>query len=378
MPHKFVHIIGARPQFIKVAPLLRSFNATSDQAVGKLKQVLVHTGQHYDDDMSAIFFRDLKIPAPDYNLGVGSALHGKQTGEMLSKIEKVLLDLMPNMVIIYGDTNSTVAGALAASKLHIPVVHIEAGLRSYNRFMPEEINRIVSDHISDILMAPTPTAIKNLEGEGLGKRSYLTGDIMYDALIFNSEIADEKSQILEQLKLTKKQYLLLTVHRAENTDRIENLKKMMQVFSEISDLHYDVVFPIHPRTRKLLNENVLIKKNNSQFKIIDPVGYLDMLKLTKNARITFTDSGGLQKEAYFLNSPCVTLRNETEWSETVTGRGNIIAGTDPIDILNAFNNWENKVVNSEIDFSAGISEAFGKGNSADKMNEIILSVILNR
>lgn len=324
---KLVTIVGARPQFIKSAPF-------SDMFRKGHKEIIIHTGQHYDENMSDIFFQELAIPKPDYFLGVGSGSHGYQTGRMLEKIEQVLLKEKPDGVLVYGDTNSTLAGALAASKLHIPVFHVEAGLRSYNKQMPEEQNRILTDHISDLLFCPTKTAVENLKREGILDGVLLTGDIMADAVNRFMNLSNKfysNGKWLEVLKadnphlpqLKEKEYYLATVHRAENTD---DLMKLKCIFTALEMLDQPVLVPLHPRTRKLVGvlnisfENVII---------IQPVGYLLMLYLTKNAYMVVTDSGGLQKEAYLLKTPCTTLRNETEWIETLENGWNCLC---PINI----------------------------------------------
>jgi len=330
---KVVSVVGARPQFIKAAPVGKALRAAGHT------EVLVHTGQHYDDDMSAVFFRELEIPEPDYNLGVGSGPHGWQTGQMLMRIEEVLLVEKPDWVLVYGDTNSTLAGALAACKLRIPLAHVEAGLRSFNREMPEEHNRVLTDHCSDLLFCPTQTAVDNLAREGITKGVHLVGDTMYDAVLQFAEIARQRSTILQDLGLKPKGYLLATVHRPYNTDNPDNLRNILEAFNEIGE---SIIFPIHPRTRQRLAEFGL---NNPQSAIrnprfIEPVGYLDMLMLEQNARLILTDSGGIQKEAYFFEVPCVTLRPETEFVETVNAGWNMIVGTNRAEIVNAVNGRE--------------------------------------
>ena len=305
---KVATIVGARPQFIKCAPVSRKLRESA-------AEVLIHTGQHYDSNMSELFFHDLEIPEPDYNLGVGSGTHGEQSGEMLKQIEKVLLKEKPDYVLVFGDTNSTLAGALAAAKLCIPVAHVEAGLRSFNRRMPEEINRVVTDHLSSLLFCPTETSVNNLAREGITEGVHLVGDVMYDALLLNSRRAEEKSKILEALRLQPKSYFLATVHRAENTDDPRRLAAIVKAFEMISDI-FTVVWPVHPRTRKVL-ESYGLRKNGQSFSILDPVSYLDMLCLEKDAKGILTDSGGVQKEAYWLKVPCITLREESEWIETL-------------------------------------------------------------
>jgi UDP-N-acetylglucosamine 2-epimerase len=316
---KVATVLGARPQFIKCAPVSRELRKIATE-------ILIHTGQHYDENMSEVFFRELALPEPDYNLGVGSGPQGAQTGEMLKGIEVVLLREQPDYVLVYGDTNSTLAGALAAAKLHIPVAHVEAGLRSYNRMMPEEINRVLTDHLASLLFCPTETAVKNLAQESITKGVHLVGDVMYDALRQNTQIAERTSRILEHLQLQPKAYLLATVHRAENTDQPENLRSIFGAFVDLAASREVVVFPVHPRTRKQLAALGIAPP--AKLKMIDPVSYLDMLWLEKNAKAIMTDSGGVQKEARWLQVPCVTLREETEWVETVQAGWNILVGTD--------------------------------------------------
>lgn len=329
---RVVTVVGARPQFIKMAPVSRELRRCFDE-------VIVHTGQHYDYEMDRIFFEELSIPEPDYHLGVGSGSHGYQTGEMLKRVEEVLMKEKPDLVLVYGDTNSTLAGALAAVKLHIKVAHVEAGLRSFDKRLPEEVNRVLTDHVSDYLFAPTKTAVKNLYKEGIKDGVYLTGDVMYDALLSNIKIAQKKSMILEELRLKSKKYLLATVHRAENTDNKKNLENIIEAFIDSNEL---IVFPAHPRTQKYLKTYGLIEKvkRAENILLINPVGYLDMLILEKNARKILTDSGGVQKEAYFLKVPCITLRERTEWVETVEDGWNILVGADKEKIIRAITEFE--------------------------------------
>lgn len=323
---KVVSIIGARPQFIKCAPVSRELRHVA-------REVLVHTGQHYDDEMSGVFFRELGIPEPDYNLEVGSGSHGQQTGEMLSKVEDILVKEQPDVVLVYGDTNSTLAGALAAAKLHIPVAHVEAGLRSFNRRMPEEINRVVTDQLSDLLLCPTETAVVNLQKEGVTTGVHLVGDVMYDALWDSVEGAKQQSTILDRLKLKSCGYLLATVHRAENTDNLLRLEQIMTAFIALANSGLMIVFPVHPRTRKQLGKLSFVCPK--RLLMVDPVPYLDMVLLEVMAKLIATDSGGIQKEAYWLGVPCITLRHETEWVETVKSGWNCLVGTTPEHIINA-------------------------------------------
>lgn len=348
---KIVSIVGARPQFIKCSPVSKELRKDHHE-------ILVHTGQHYDYEMSKLFFEELGIPKPDYNLGIGSGYQGKQTGEMLVEIEKVLLKEKPDFVLVYGDTNSTLAGALAASKLHIKVGHVEAGLRSFDTSMPEEINRILTDHISYVLFAPTKTAVENLKMEGITNGVYHTGDVMYDALLHNITIA-EKSNILEQLEIVSKKYFLTTIHRQSNTDNADNLTHILEALSEING---KVIFPIHPRTQKFIKTHGLEEKLKDNVSLVKPVGYIDFLWLEKNAKKILTDSGGIQKEAYLLKIPCITLRENTEWVETVEDTWNILVGSD-----------KEKIIDAAINFTPPQkqSDHFGDGKASKKIKEIL-------
>ncbi|HBC32303.1 MAG TPA: UDP-N-acetylglucosamine 2-epimerase (non-hydrolyzing) [Clostridiales bacterium] len=329
---KIVTIIGARPQFIKAATVSRAiaeYNNSLTKGQEPIEEFLVHTGQHYDENMSDVFFEELDIPQPDYHLGIGSASHGAQTGRMLEGIEKVLLKKEPDRVLVYGDTNSTLAGALAAAKLHIPVAHVEAGLRSFNRQMPEEINRVLTDHIADMLFTPTQTAVKNLKNEGISEEKiFLVGDVMYDAALYYGKRVTEKSNILEQNHLQPRQYILTTIHRAENTDDPVRLRAIFEGLSQVAE-EIPVVLPMHPRTRVALIREGLYETVIRSLIVIPPVGYLDMVMLEKNARLIATDSGGVQKEAYFYRVPCITLRGETEWVELVEAGWNVLV--EPFD-----------------------------------------------
>ncbi|MBW6394561.1 UDP-N-acetylglucosamine 2-epimerase (non-hydrolyzing) [Thermus sp. SYSU G05001] len=308
---KILTVVGARPQFIKAAAVSRVL-----RAIPAVREVLVHTGQHYDDNMSRVFFEELEIPEPDYHLGIGGGTHGQNTGRMLEAIERVLLGERPDWVLVYGDTDSTLAGALAAAKLHIPVAHVEAGLRSFNRRMPEEINRVLTDHISDLLFGPTETAVQNLLREGISPdRIHLVGDVMYDAALYYGEKAEKHSQILRRLGLVPKGYILATVHRAENTDDPSRLRVILEALAQVHR-EVPVVIPVHPRTRKRVEALGLLSLLE-QLLAVEPVGYLDMVMLEKNAQLIATDSGGVQKEAFFYEVPCITLREETEWVELV-------------------------------------------------------------
>jgi UDP-GlcNAc3NAcA epimerase len=307
-----ISIVGARPQFIKAAAIARAMDNFS-----QAHHTLVHTGQHYDDNMSEVFFEQLEIPRPSHNLGIGSGTHGAQTGHMLEAIEEILLQAMPDWALVYGDTNSTLAGALAAVKLHIPVAHVEAGLRSFNRRMPEEINRILTDHASDLLFAPTEASVINLQHEGFSEGQILrVGDVMYDASLFYGVKAERISRILETLDLHPKQYILATIHRAENTDDTGRLCTIFEGL-ELTAKEMPVIVPLHPRTREALKREGVLGRNSKNLLLLEPVGYLDMVMLEKHAALIATDSGGVQKESFFYGVPCVTLRNETEWVELI-------------------------------------------------------------
>ena len=315
---KIASVVGVRPQFVKASVVSRELRK-------KHEEMLIHTGQHYDYQMNKIFFDQLNIPEPDYHLDIGSGSHGYQTGEMLKRIEDVLIKEEPDIVLTYGDTNSTLAGVLAASKLHIKAAHIESGLRSFDRSMPEEINRILTDHCSDLLFCPTENAVENLKREGIVKNVHLTGDVMVDSLLYNKEIAEKKSTILNDLGLKSKGYLVATIHRASNTDDKENLKNIVEAFSELNET---IIFPLHPRTEKLLKAYGLYDKLNSSVILSKPLGFFDFVKLMNNSKILLTDSGGIQKEAYMLKVPCLTLRENTEWIETVEDGWNVLVGAD--------------------------------------------------
>jgi len=307
---KILTVVGARPQFVKAAVVSQALQTNHDCA-----EVLVHTGQHYDDNMSEVFFKELGIPAPSINLGIGSGGHGEQTGRMLQGLEEAMTSERPDWVLIYGDTNSTLAGALAAVKLHIPVAHVEAGLRSFNRRMPEEINRVVADHVSDLLLAPTEVAVTNLRREGL-QRVELVGDVMYDAALYFGRRAEKESKVLERMNLAPKKYILVTIHRAENTDDPARLRAVFNGLENLAS-EYQIIAPLHPRTRNALEREGLWSALQNKLRFCDPVGYLDMARLEASAALIVTDSGGVQKEAFFHSVGCVTLRDETEWTELV-------------------------------------------------------------
>ena len=349
---KIIHIVGARPQFVKLAPLHKELK-------NKAEQLIIHTGQHYDEKMSKIFFEDLAIPKPDYNLNINQGSHAYQTAEMMKGIEEILLEEKNCILIIYGDTNSTLAGALAAAKLEIPIFHIEAGLRSFNRSMPEEVNRILADRISNYLFAPTPTAVKNLKDEGLADVTYLTGDIMTDSISQNIAIAHEKSQVMSNLGIEANSYYLLTLHRPYNVDDPAKLSKILTL---LNSLDKKVLFPIHPRTRKILEANLTTSLSN--IRLIEPQGYLDFLILQQNAVKIITDSGGIQKEACILKRPCITLRSETEWVETVNEGVNLLITDINEELTEMIKNFNPKFPKYCI---------FGENVSA-KIAEIIINV----
>ncbi|MDK2891090.1 MAG: UDP-GlcNAc3NAcA epimerase [Methanoculleus sp.] len=349
---KIASIVGARPQFIKCAPVSRELRKEHEE-------VLVHTGQHYDHGMSEVFFEELRIPKPDYNLGIGSGTHGRQTGAMLGAIEDVLEKESPDVVLVYGDTNSTLAGALAAAKLHIPVAHVEAGLRSNDRRMPEEVNRVLTDHVSDLLFCPTETAVRNLAAEGVTRGVHLVGDVMLDAMNYNRAVAEERSRILEAVGVKPGEYLAVTVHRPSNTDSREN---MAVILGALGEAERPVVFPVHPRTRKCLGEYGLLAEMPENVRIVEPLGYLDMIRLMARAEKILTDSGGVQKEAYMLGVPCITLRENTEWVETVEAGWNVLVGAERERIADALRH-----------FSPGSRQmgAFGNGNASVLIGEIL-------
>ncbi len=355
---RIITIVGARPQFIKAAMLSRAilFNEAFEEHI-------IHTGQHYDENMSKIFFSQINAVKPTWQLHCGNTSHGEMTGRMLIDIEKILIDNKPDYVVVYGDTNSTLAGALAACKLHIPVVHIEAGLRSFNKKMPEEINRILTDNVSSILCCPTKTAVKNLNNENIYKGVFHVGDIMYDAALYFGKVAEEKSNIIDTLNLKEKQFRLCTVHRAENTDNIERLTGIISALNEMSTSEMPLVFPVHPRTKICIKKYPQLDKllNNKNILTIEPLGFLDMVMLEKKADMILTDSGGIQKEAYFHRTPCITLREETEWVETVDAGWNIIAGYKTEKILESINK-----VNPQKEI-----EEYGKGDTANKILELL-------
>jgi len=354
---KIVSVVGARPQFVKAAAASRAIRKTHTE-------VLVHTGQHYDANMSAYFFDELGIPEPDYNLGVGSGSHGRQTGAMLAHLEDVLIAESPDWMLVYGDTNSTLAGALAATKLHIPVAHVEAGLRSFNRHMPEEVNRVLADHIADLLLCPSQTAVENLREEGVIRGVRLVGDVMYDAWRYAAQQAGNTAMILNTYALEPERYLLATIHRAENTNDESRLRAILTAFEWLNE---PVVWPLHPRTRKTLNR--LGYAPPPHVRLIEPVGYFEMITLERSARMILTDSGGIQKEAYWASVPCVTLRDETEWVETVAAGWNVVVGADTQRIINAVQSFIRPAHRPPL---------YGDGQTAAKIVDALESMELGR
>lgn len=349
---KILTVIGARPQFIKCAPVSRVIRQA-------FIEVLVHTGQHYDENMSQIFFSELNIPKPDYNLEIGSGNHGKQTGRMLEALEKVMLTEKPDAVIVYGDTNSTLAGVLAASKLLIPVIHIEAGLRSFNMQMPEEQNRIIADKLSTYLFCPTSRALENLCSENISKNVFNVGDVMYDSTMQNITIAESKSTIMDKLNLVHKEFILATIHRAENTDSVERLES---IFCALHESNESIIMPIHPRTRRFIDSYGIHVSSN--IRLLAPLGYFDMIVLEKNAKKVVTDSGGVQKEAFFLNTPCIVTRDETEWNELIEIGANILVGSDKDKITAGIQGFDGGKHGNN-------SNIYGDGHSAEKIFKIV-------
>ncbi|MBA3056438.1 MAG: UDP-N-acetylglucosamine 2-epimerase (non-hydrolyzing) [Rhodoferax sp.] len=357
---KIATVVGARPQFIKAAAVSR---AISDKFADQVSEVLIHTGQHYDEKMSQVFFDELGIPMPKYNLEISGGLHGAMTGRMLEALEKVLLTEKPDWVLIYGDTNSTLAAALAAAKLHIRVAHVEAGLRSFNMRMPEEVNRIVADRLSLLLLCPTEEAVINLSKEGLTKGVHLVGDVMYDVSLHFADIASQRMDILEGHGVASKNYVLATCHRAENTDDPKNLAGIVYGLAGIAKAR-PVIFPIHPRTKAKIEEYGLLDALGG-VSMIEPVSYLEMVVLEKNAEVIVTDSGGVQKEAFFYRVPCVTTREETEWVETVSAGWNILSGSDAtrmIDAVEQHTRWMKLDV-----------KPYGHGDAAERIIDILIS-----
>ncbi len=351
-------ILGTRPQFIKAAMVSKEIEKNEC-----INELIIHTGQHFDKNMSQIFFEEMGIPKPDFNLNIHSLTHGAMTGRQIEKIEQILIIEKPDWILVYGDTNSTLAGALAATKLDIPVAHVEAGLRSFNRNMPEEINRILTDQISELLFCPTETGVINLNNEGITRGVYNVGDVMYDAILHYTGIAEKKSKIIETLNLNHKKYVLCTIHRQENTD---DSKRLKNIFSALSQSPMPVIIPLHPNTKnKLVGSDIEL---NNRIKLIEPIGYLDMIMLQKNAKIIATDSGGMQKEAYFHQVPCITLRDETEWVETVSNGSNILTGANEKKIVKSLNTtYRTKFIDDEI-------LPYGKGKAVEKIIKKLLDI----
>lgn len=360
---KIVSVVGARPQFIKAAPVSRVLRSSHG-----VHEVLVHTGQHYDDNMSELFFRELDIPKPDYHLDIGSATAGAQTGRMLEQVERVLMDERPDWVLVYGDTNSTLAGALAAAKLHFRIAHVEAGLRSHNKMMPEEINRVLTDHVSDCLLVPTAAAQANLVREGIRPdRIHLVGDVMYDATLYYARKTEALSNVLTRLGLAAGSYILATIHRAENTDDHDRLRAIFTALGEISRERV-VVVPLHPRTRNRLEVDTSIQASLGLLNLIEPVGYFDMMVLEKHAMLIVTDSGGVQKEAYFHQVPCVTLRDETEWVELVeAGWNSLVPPSGVKHIVNSLQAALARAIPSQM------QSIYGNGQAAEQIVRLLVS-----
>ncbi len=346
---RILSVVGARPQFIKAF-------SVSEELRPEHEEILVHTGQHYDEEMSDVFFEELGIPHPDYNLGVGSDSHAKQTAAMMTGLEELIAEHEPDVVLCYGDTNSTLAASIVTSKLDVELAHVEAGLRSFNRDMPEEINRVLTDHVSDYLFVPSERAAQNLRDEGVEDQVYNTGDVMYDSILWARERAADASSILDDLSLASGEYALATVHRPRNTNKSERLDEIIDALGAISR---EVVFPAHPRTISSLDEHGLREDAEAAVTLVDPVGYLDFVRLLDGAWRVVTDSGGVQKEAFFLDTPCVTLREETEWDETVESGWNVLVGADR-DAIQA-------VIDREFDVDGEKPQPYGDGNAAEKV-----------
>ncbi|SMP14002.1 UDP-N-acetylglucosamine 2-epimerase (non-hydrolysing)/UDP-GlcNAc3NAcA epimerase [Desulfurobacterium pacificum] len=355
---KVVSVVGARPQFVKAGIVSRKLR---DKGV---KEILVHTGQHYDFNMSNVFFRELRIPNPDYYLGIGSGMHGEQTGKMLIEMEKVLVEEKPDIALVYGDTNSTLAGALAASKLHIPVAHVEAGLRSYNRKMPEEINRVLTDHISEILFAPTDVAVENLKKEGITKGVYKVGDVMFDVALEVAGKVNEK-KVLNKYGLKPEKFILVTIHRAENTVE-ETFLQIWKALNKLAKLGIKLFFPVHPRTKKLIEKLELVPESKN-LTLTEPVSYFEMVALEKNAKVIITDSGGVQKEGFFFGTPCVIPREETEWIELVDFGFNHLAGVNTEKIFELCEG----LFFGGIEIQKNLPKFYGDGSASDKIVSII-------
>ncbi len=380
MKKRIVTIVGARPQIIKSSAISR---VIQNQFKDKLEEIIVHTGQHYDENMSQIFFQEMGIPQPNYNLNVGSGSHGSQTAKMIEGLEEIFLSEKPDAVLVYGDTNSTIAGALAATKIHIPVIHVEAGLRSFNKAMPEEVNRIACDHMSTLLFTPSITGLENLKNEGFklhdGHKAtanhpkvYHCGDVMFDNSLYFSTISDQNSIILDQIGIEKNKYILTTIHRDSNTDIAANMEQIFSALVEIQENSgYDIVLPIHPRTKSKMKDQLSSElygkiESNKHFKIVPPAGFIDIISLEKNARLIITDSGGLQKEAFFFEKPCLILRPQTEWVEIVENGNAILVDASKKRILEGFTNLIEKN-----DFT--YPQIYGDGQAAQFICEKIIS-----
>ena len=379
MKKKIITIVGARPQIIKSSAISRAIKNNFSQI---LEEKIIHTGQHYDQNMSEVFFYEMGIPLPDYNLNVGSGSHGSQTAKMIEGLEEIFIKEQPTAILVYGDTNSTIAGALAAAKIHIPVLHVEAGLRSFNKAMPEEVNRIACDHMSTLLFTPTISGFDNLKKEGFNldstekatansPRVFHCGDVMYDNSLYFSNVSDSKSTILNEIGVVPNNYILSTIHRDSNTDISTNLESIFKALLQIQKVsRLEIVLPIHPRTRSKMKDQLSTQlfsevEANEQFKIIDPAGFLDIIALEKNSKMIVTDSGGLQKEAYFFQKPCIILRPQTEWVEIVNNGNAILVEANYDKIMNAFS-----VLNSKTDFT--YPSLYGDGKAAEFICEKII------
>ncbi len=361
---KLITIVGARPQFVKAAMVSRAIHYYNRQHPDHpMEEALLHTGQHYDANMSQIFFQEMAIPQPTWQLHCGNSSHGVMTGQMMIEMEPIFMQHQPDAVLVYGDTNSTLAGALTAAKLHIPVVHVEAGLRSFNREMPEELNRVLTDHLATLLCCPTEAAIHHLRNEGITQGVYAVGDVMYDAALLFGEIAQRQSDVLERLQLKPDGFRLCTIHRAENTDHPKRLRAILDALEQMASMDCPVVWPLHPRTRQCLMRYQWLDQlqQTSGICLCEPLSFLEMVQLEKSASTILTDSGGVQKEAYFHHTPCITLRDETEWVETVTAGWNQLAGADTARILSCL---ANQPVRQEI-------SDYGTGHAAERIVELV-------
>lgn len=361
-PVRLISVVGARPQFVKLAPVCR---ALADLAPDWAHYIL-HTGQHYDYGMSEVFFEDLNMPRPDTNLNIGSGKHGAQTGAMIAALEEQFEVLKPAGILIYGDTNSTLAASIAGSKLHIPQFHVESGLRSFDRRMPEEVNRVVADHCSDLLFAPTGQAMRNLHREGLADRAINAGDVMYDAVLYNADIARQNSNVMAGLDVKAREYAVVTIHRASNTE-VEVLDELLETLAQVSRRFLPILFPMHPRTKAIAG--ALEKGAAGRVQIMEPQSYLDMLSIVMNAKLVLTDSGGLQKEAAFLGVPCITLRDSTEWTETIDIGANTLAGLSRDTVLDAVGRV---LARDTPDWSSDLCRHYGAGCAAEKIVSAII------